>query len=581
MSSDVVGKEQCPECAKVGRDQSQDNLILYADGGAHCFACGYHIKGKRSYRGEHRNKKVQVLSIPYNFRPLEKLEFKYNIPAKTLSKCGVFESLWSDKHGEVFEDTPGLVAFTFYDDKLRLIGIKYRDIYGENVPGNDGSVLTKKQSIYVEGTLTLGGLYTCSLLKSEQRNKKTVCIWEGETDWLMAHKVNSTCDHLFIPGSNHVSKIKQYSMLLRHYQTIYIGFDNDMAGDIARDEVKECLPTHKLRFIQYDQYNDLTEWLSDGNDFDTLISRAYSDDEGNLLFGDSFVQHCSNYFEGLARTDILDTGIDSINEMLGGGLTPSEVLLLVANSGVGKSTLCATIADNMRRQGVRSLWIGSEMQPAQMVRKFIELITGERYYRDRKTGEWSISDDERDQIIQELSNDIVFYRQSISDWETLEESILTAIYQYDISVVFIDVLSDYLSTSWETNEKIMQRLSWIASGDENDARPPIPIVCVCHLKEVQGQSYKKVTLNRIVGGKCVQQKPTAVIGMEGDVSSDDPTRIIKVLKASRMNESFIKKATIYFDKQDRCYYDGVQEPEYDEPRDTGNLLQLPRRHRGD
>lgn len=36
------GYEQCPKCAVQGRDSRADNLVMFPDGGAHCFSCGYH-----------------------------------------------------------------------------------------------------------------------------------------------------------------------------------------------------------------------------------------------------------------------------------------------------------------------------------------------------------------------------------------------------------------------------------------------------------------------------------------------------------------------------------------------------------
>lgn len=45
--SRVVGKQQCPACASAGNDRSRDNLILYSDGGNHCFSCGYHNGGTK------------------------------------------------------------------------------------------------------------------------------------------------------------------------------------------------------------------------------------------------------------------------------------------------------------------------------------------------------------------------------------------------------------------------------------------------------------------------------------------------------------------------------------------------------
>lgn len=36
-----TGHKQCPACAKLGKDNSKNNLACYADGGEYCFSCGY------------------------------------------------------------------------------------------------------------------------------------------------------------------------------------------------------------------------------------------------------------------------------------------------------------------------------------------------------------------------------------------------------------------------------------------------------------------------------------------------------------------------------------------------------------
>jgi len=40
--SNVISHEQCPYCAKRGRDRHHDNLGVYLDGSKYCFACGYY-----------------------------------------------------------------------------------------------------------------------------------------------------------------------------------------------------------------------------------------------------------------------------------------------------------------------------------------------------------------------------------------------------------------------------------------------------------------------------------------------------------------------------------------------------------
>jgi len=41
IESYVIRKERCPECAKLGRDQSHDNLAIYSDGHSYCYSCGF------------------------------------------------------------------------------------------------------------------------------------------------------------------------------------------------------------------------------------------------------------------------------------------------------------------------------------------------------------------------------------------------------------------------------------------------------------------------------------------------------------------------------------------------------------
>jgi DNA-directed RNA polymerase subunit RPC12/RpoP len=38
----VTKRVRCPACQSEGGDTSSDNLVIYEDGGAHCYACGYH-----------------------------------------------------------------------------------------------------------------------------------------------------------------------------------------------------------------------------------------------------------------------------------------------------------------------------------------------------------------------------------------------------------------------------------------------------------------------------------------------------------------------------------------------------------
>jgi len=39
----AIKKEGCPRCMESGRDNSKDNLAIYADNSSYCFSCGYTV----------------------------------------------------------------------------------------------------------------------------------------------------------------------------------------------------------------------------------------------------------------------------------------------------------------------------------------------------------------------------------------------------------------------------------------------------------------------------------------------------------------------------------------------------------
>jgi len=732
----VLKRTACPRCRENGKDRSGNNLVTYEDGHSYCFACGYTVGMKTTKVNFDLSETVTCPGIEHR-----------GINQATLQSARVLEYAYFSKTGKVLVDkegrpqTDGIVLFPFYDSYNKLIGIKYRNFVDEIKRGS------KDGAIWVEGELTLGGLHTL-------KGKKELCIWEGEIDWLTALQIDKNRDHLFIPGTKTVKYIKQYSTLLRKYKRIYIGFDNDDAGQLAREEVLEILPIHLLYFIEYGRYNDLNEaWLEEPGIYESLINTAYQESSDSIITGQALVEGFVQYFINVSTIDYISTGLDSVDQMLGGGLTPGEVMLLAAETGMGKaldiqtpvwttkgwkfhgdlvpgdyvyhpsgtptevvavtqhfhnrptvrmsfnkgedilcdenhlwevsyldrnftrhtvvmsagelaktngkyvvtgshrgyrlpkvepilcedvtlpiplprklarisvpqnegyfyirsavrtqkyavtnciqvaspdglycaglsmvpthnSTLCASIAYDIMKERVPVFWAGTEMQYGAVLRKFIEMDNGRILRKKPGLSKWTIEHDDIIKTVSALSENTVFYKSMMFEWEKLEEALLAAIFQHDTRVVVLDVLTDMLPGEWQKNEQVMQRLSWIAAGDIEDNRPPVSIIGVVHTKTVQGLSSSKVTIPRIVGGKCVTQKATAIVAMEG--SMDRTERKLKVLKQSRMNSSDTFTATINFNSTTRRYEDAQEQPREDNrPTDEDFRLQL-RTHR--
>lgn len=108
-------RSQCPRCADNGRDRSRNNLIHYSDGGAHCFACGYHQYGKFTpefTKHEKRNTEDKGV-LPY--------DFTRQVPAegwRWLLKYGLSKSYWETYCG--FIPSQNRVVIVYGGEPIRV-----------------------------------------------------------------------------------------------------------------------------------------------------------------------------------------------------------------------------------------------------------------------------------------------------------------------------------------------------------------------------------------------------------------------------------------------------------------------------
>ncbi len=92
--SHVVKYEACPKCRSNGNDNRGDNLVRYADGGAHCFACGYHEHVKH-YQPIYEN-------LPTNVKKIIPDDWTRDVPVQALKwllQYGLPWSYWKDSIG--------------------------------------------------------------------------------------------------------------------------------------------------------------------------------------------------------------------------------------------------------------------------------------------------------------------------------------------------------------------------------------------------------------------------------------------------------------------------------------------------
>lgn len=117
MTAHVIKHEQCPECVKLGKDTSKDNLALYSDGGMHCFGCGYHVFPNKI--SIFQNKFKVELQPPSVFLP-EDVETSY--PTHALDWIYKYELTQNHliKHRVLWSESRQLLIFPYYiNNQLR------------------------------------------------------------------------------------------------------------------------------------------------------------------------------------------------------------------------------------------------------------------------------------------------------------------------------------------------------------------------------------------------------------------------------------------------------------------------------
>jgi hypothetical protein len=126
MTSTVIKKERCPNCAKLGKDNSHDNLAIYNDGHSYCYSCGWNtsisktqkIKNFSKTKTEDKPKEVSLpedCSLDYPERALKWIE-QYEL---TKTDLMLHNTLWSNNHRRLI--------FPIYGNDANIIAYQGRD----------------------------------------------------------------------------------------------------------------------------------------------------------------------------------------------------------------------------------------------------------------------------------------------------------------------------------------------------------------------------------------------------------------------------------------------------------------------
>ena len=300
-------------------------------------------------------------------------DYHRGISLETLQRFGVgFVSQW--EHPTTAKQFPGAYL------SPRLI-----------VPNDNGGYLardtrqnlTVEQERYQKQHVKPNGLFNGQALK---QSSAPVFVVEGAVDALSI--IDAGGEAVALCSTTNASKLIEAVKTQRPKVPLILVPDNDMAGQNGMERVAEGL--RQIEFSSYrqhelpSQYKDANAFLmGDREGFMAWVKAGIREacEEGTgkkEAFERKSAAYALNRFIEMVNTNrgqsAISTGFSNLDGLLDGGLYPG-LHVIGAVSGLGKSSLCLHITDNLARSGYGVLYFSLEMAGSELIAKSLSRLT--------------------------------------------------------------------------------------------------------------------------------------------------------------------------------------------------------------
>jgi twinkle protein len=377
---------------------------------------------------------------------------------------------------------------------------------------------------------------------------KTVIITEGELDCLSVSKVqNNRYPVVSVPsGASSAKKyIKRELEWLSKFENIILMFDNDEAGLKASIECANILPVKKVKIAKL-QGKDANELLvnNKGSKIIDAIFEAKSftpqgiiqgSDTKDLLLKDDYIESIPYEWNGL-------------NEKLG-GIRPSELVLLCAGSGTGKSQVCRELAYNLIINKNKVGYIALEESVKRSLRGLVSIGLNKLIHIPENKKE--ISEQILVQEWEKIKDYVCFYDHfGSSDSDDLMNRIRYMVQALDCKVIFLDHISIVISGLAEGDERRLLD-NTMTSLRKLVEELRCTLFVVSHLKRPEGKTGHEeglqTSLSHLRGSHSLAQLSDAVIGFERNQQDEINPNVMtaRVLKNRFSGDTGVACTLIY------------------------------------
>lgn len=316
-----IGTAPCPKCRARGEDTTGDNLVLYSNGSAHCFACSHH------------NPRVNIETLEYNNN-------------KNLRKNNITTRLFQESQASLipsYSAWRGITEGTMEKYGVKFDGLNYLFPYGSNAEKLRS--VREKSFVWRGEANSSPGLFGKDKFVSGAHY--VVTITEGELDAMSANQMlggKYACVSVK-SASSAVKDCGKELEWLNGFEKIYLCFDNDRPGQEAAEKVARLFDVNKVYHVKLDQFKDANAYLEAGQE--RLFIQSWWNAKKYKPKG---VVSTYDEIEKILRKEsakaIATYPFDTL-QSLTYGIRSGEMVLLTAQEKVGKTEILRAIEHHL------------------------------------------------------------------------------------------------------------------------------------------------------------------------------------------------------------------------------------------
>ena len=476
----------CPDCG------SSDALTIYSDGHSFCYSCEkltpaddsrVTTNAGFSYTGEHRAIRSRKISLDtckkFNVRVAEGPRLRFPYTAESGQVVGYKER---DK-----------------EKNFRWVGKNAeKRLFGQNLFGGH-----KKTLVICEGEMDC------------------LSIWEARPKW-------PVCS-IFSGAAGAYKDLQNNLKFCLEADQIILMFDQDDAGQQAAIKCASLFPPDKCLIAHLAGYKDASEALQagDAEAIRQAIWNAAPYTPKQIIDG-------RDLFDALRAPTVgrdADWFVDDLNTVTG-GLRLSELVLLTAPTGGGKSTFCGEQCQSLVQQGFNVGYIALEESVRRTGLRLMTVEANKPLHLDNSIDE----DLFKEAFDKSVGSGRVFLRDGFGscDPDAIIADMRYLVKAKNVQWIILDHLSILLSGNAAHDERKMldESMTKLRSFVEETR---IGLILISHLRRTTGDKGHEdgamdISLSHLRGSHSVAQLSDIVVSLQRNVSAGENMAKLKTLK---------------------------------------------------